>query len=66
IMGKIRKKLLSKKHAPDEHKIIFQKLIKSELINTIKDKNYEKTNTLLHELLGKDYTYEKLLSGDEK
>ncbi|MCK5312056.1 MAG: bifunctional precorrin-2 dehydrogenase/sirohydrochlorin ferrochelatase [Desulfobacteraceae bacterium] len=65
IMGKIRKRLLSKSHAPDEHKIIFQKLINSELIDTIKDKDYAKTNDLLHKLLGKGYTYENLLSGDK-
>ena len=64
IMGKIRQKLLSKKHAPHEHKIIFQKLLNSELLDTIKDKDHVKTNNLLHELLGKDYTYENLLSGD--
>jgi precorrin-2 dehydrogenase/sirohydrochlorin ferrochelatase len=64
IMGKIRKKLLLKSHAPDEHKIIFQKLINSELIDTIKNKDYKKTNVILHELLGKDYTYENLISRD--
>ena len=64
IMGKIRKKLLLKKHAPDEHKIIFQALIKKGLLDTIKNKDHVKTNNLLHELLGKDYSYENLLSGD--
>jgi precorrin-2 dehydrogenase/sirohydrochlorin ferrochelatase len=64
IMGKIRKKLLLKSHAPDEHKIIFQKLINSELIDTMKNKDYKKTNVILHELLGKDYTYENLISRD--
>ncbi|MCK5542333.1 MAG: bifunctional precorrin-2 dehydrogenase/sirohydrochlorin ferrochelatase [Desulfobacterales bacterium] len=64
IIGKIRKKLLSQKHAPHEHKIIFQKLINSELLEAIKDKDYEKTNNLLHELLGKGYTYKNLISGD--
>lgn len=66
MMGRIREKLLSQSHAPDEHKIIFHKLINTGLLNTIKDKDYEKTNNILHELLGKDYTYENLLSGDEK
>ena len=64
IMGKIRQKLLSKKHAPHEHKIIFQRLINSGLLDTIKNKDYAKINNLLHKLLGKDYTYENLLSGD--
>ena len=66
ILGKIRKKLLSQSHAPEKHKIIFQKLINSELLDTIKNKDYKKTDNLLHELLGKDYTYENLISGDEK
>ena len=66
ILGQIRKRLLSQSHAPKEHKIVFQKLINSELLDTIKNKDYKKTDNLLHELLGKDYTYENLISGDEK
>jgi precorrin-2 dehydrogenase len=66
IMGSIRKNLLSQNHAPDEHKIIFQKLINSELLTTIKNKDYSKTNDLLQKLLGREYTYENLLSGDLK
>jgi precorrin-2 dehydrogenase/sirohydrochlorin ferrochelatase len=66
IMGKIRKKLLSQNHAPDEHKNIFKKLISNELLNTIKDKDYVKANNLLHGILGRGYTYENLISGDKK
>ncbi len=66
LMGRIRKKLLSQNHAPDEHKIIFHKLINSELLDTVKNKDYKKTDDILHELLGRGYTYENILSGDEK
>jgi len=64
IMGKIRKRLLLEKHAPNEHRTIFQALITRGLLDTIKDKDHIKTNNLLHELLGEDYSYENLLSGD--
>jgi len=66
LMGRIRNKLLSQNHAPDEHKKIFKDLVNSELIHTIKDKDNTKTNDLLHKILGKGYTYENLLAGDVK
>lgn len=66
LMGRIRNKLLSQNHDPDEHKKIFKNLVNSELIHTIKDKDNTKTNDLLHKILGNDYTYENLLAGDVK
>ncbi len=64
IMGKIRKKLLLEKHAPLEHRVIFNKLINSELLETIKNKNFKKTDHILSQIVGRNYTCENLLSGD--
>ena len=63
LMGKIRRKLLAKKHAPEEHKKIFQEFIKAGLLYMIAKKDYISINKLLFKILGKDFSYENLMSG---
>ena len=66
IMGRIREILIFENHAPDEHKIIFRELIQGELLNMIKEKDYEKADILLRGLLKKDINCQNLLSGDKQ
>ena len=61
LMGAIRKKLLSKSHAPEAHKHLFEHLIDSDLIEMIRDDKNEEINGLLFEILGQGYRYDELM-----
>jgi len=61
VMGEIRKKLLMKNHAPEEHKPVFEKLIKKGLLEMIREKKKEEINRLLSDVLGKAYDFDSLL-----
>lgn len=61
LMGAIRKKLLIQDHhAPDDHKPVFEKLIKKGLLEMIRDGKKEETDHLLVQVLGKGYEFESL------
>ncbi len=62
VMGNIRKRLLSRGHAPQEHKKIFYTLIEAGMLELIKTGNEQKINSVLHDLLGTDYKYQELMS----
>lgn len=62
IMGAIRKKLLSEKHEPEAHKPIFEKLIHSNLLESIRSKDLEAINATLYNFLGNGYRIEDLFS----
>ncbi|MCP4023573.1 MAG: bifunctional precorrin-2 dehydrogenase/sirohydrochlorin ferrochelatase [Desulfobacteraceae bacterium] len=62
LMGRIREELFKKEHAPEKHHKIFNTLIEKELL-TFVAKNDERTiNRILEEVLGSDYTYQRLVS----
>ncbi len=61
VMGEIRKKLLMKNHAPEEHKPIFEKLIKKGLLEMIREDKKEEINRLLSDVLGKGYDFDSLM-----
>ncbi|MFH2060578.1 MAG: bifunctional precorrin-2 dehydrogenase/sirohydrochlorin ferrochelatase [Pseudomonadota bacterium] len=60
VMGNIRKKLLASGHAPDVHKKIFYTLIEAGLLEMIKAEDESKINSVLNDLLGKEYNYQEL------
>ena len=62
LMGNIRKRLLSSGHAPDENKAIFHTLIENKVLELIKANDEIKINAVLCDILGKDYTYQDLVS----
>ncbi|MBW2655554.1 MAG: bifunctional precorrin-2 dehydrogenase/sirohydrochlorin ferrochelatase [Deltaproteobacteria bacterium] len=62
LMGNIRKKLLSSGHAPDDHKKIFHTLIEKGTLELMKANDEIKMNAVLGDVLGKEYTYEDLVS----
>lgn len=62
LMGGIRKKLLNQAHEPEAHKPIFEKLIQSNILHLIREKNYDGINSILHEILGYDYQFNELVS----
>jgi precorrin-2 dehydrogenase / sirohydrochlorin ferrochelatase len=64
LMGRIRKKLLSSGHAPDDHKQIFDTLIKKGILNLIKTDSEKQINLILSEVLGQNYLYQDLIAPD--
>lgn len=61
LMGNIRKKLLSKKHEPEEHKYIFEQLLANGLVEMIKNHQEENINLTLLKILGKGYEFKSLM-----
>ena len=64
LMGAIRSRLLREKHAPEQHKPLFQKIIQSEIISWIQDRQYEEIDRLLLDVLGPGYAVDELLKSD--
>jgi len=62
LMGNIRKKLLSSRHGPDEHKKIFNTLIEKGILELIKANDDININAVLWDVLGKKYSYQDLVS----
>ena len=67
LMANIRKKLLSAGHAPDEHRQAFSSLIDRGILDLIRTGDAITINLILHEIFGKGYAYQELVSsrGDE-
>ncbi len=61
LMGAIRKKALSEKHEPEAHKHLFEQLINRGLIDMIRNHDEERINSLLFEIFGEGYRFEKLM-----
>jgi len=61
-MGNIRKRLLLSGSAPDENKAIFNTLIEMGVLELIQANDDTTINKILCDVLGKDYTYENLVS----
>lgn len=65
LMGAVRKKLLETRHAPEEHKPLFEALINQGLLAMIKEKKTTEINRLLYDtvgdILGDSCDYEKLM-----
>lgn len=52
LMGAIRKKLLDTRHAPEEHKPLFEALIDGGLPELVRDNKTEEINRLLRDTVG--------------
>jgi precorrin-2 dehydrogenase / sirohydrochlorin ferrochelatase len=61
LMGAIRKKLLKKAHEPEAHKHLFEKIINSNILDMIKEKNIKAIDALFLEVLGEEYKYNNLI-----
>jgi precorrin-2 dehydrogenase/sirohydrochlorin ferrochelatase len=64
-MGAIRKKLLSDSHEPEAHKPLFEKIINKDIVQLIKNKDMDKLDSLLFEVLGEGYGYMDLMRQEE-
>ncbi|MBW1866941.1 MAG: bifunctional precorrin-2 dehydrogenase/sirohydrochlorin ferrochelatase [Deltaproteobacteria bacterium] len=66
LMGAVRKKLLSVKHAPEAHKHLFEQLIDGNLVDHIRNENIQAIDALLCSVLGPGYTFEELIASDSQ
>ncbi|HHE74732.1 MAG TPA: bifunctional precorrin-2 dehydrogenase/sirohydrochlorin ferrochelatase [Desulfobacteraceae bacterium] len=64
LMGSIRNRLLLEKHAPEQHKPLFQKIIYSDIISWIQNRQFKEIDRLLLDVLGPGYTVDELLKPD--
>ena len=61
LMGAIREKLLSKKHEPEAHKQLFEKLISRGLLDMIHGNRKDEIDSLLCEVLGEGFRFDELI-----
>ena len=61
LMGGIRSLLLREKHAPEEHKPIFNRIIETGIIDLIREGKKEEINDLLRNILGDGFTFDDLM-----
>ena len=61
LMGAIRKKLLSQKHEPEEHKLLFEQLISRGLLDMIRGNRKDEIDSLLGEVLGEGFRFDELM-----
>ncbi|MEN8245495.1 MAG: bifunctional precorrin-2 dehydrogenase/sirohydrochlorin ferrochelatase [Thermodesulfobacteriota bacterium] len=64
LMGGIRSLLLKEKHAPEEHKPIFNRIIESNIIDLIRAGKKEEIDTLLRDILGDGFNVDDLMELD--
>jgi precorrin-2 dehydrogenase/sirohydrochlorin ferrochelatase len=64
LMGNIRKKILLSRHASDDNKLIFHTLIDKGILRLIKENDEKTIDSILCDVLGKDYSYKNLVSTD--
>ncbi|MCP4689356.1 MAG: bifunctional precorrin-2 dehydrogenase/sirohydrochlorin ferrochelatase [Desulfobacterales bacterium] len=60
LMGAARKKLLSRAHAPEAHKPLFEKLIDGDLVGLIREGKTDEINALLRQVLGRGFDLDSL------
>lgn len=66
LMGAIRKRLLAQEHAPEAHRPIFEKIIRSDILTWIRAGRMQDVDRLLKEVLGEGWCAEELLvKGDD-
>jgi precorrin-2 dehydrogenase / sirohydrochlorin ferrochelatase len=61
LMGAIRAKLQARGHAPERHKALFEQLIRSDLLQLIKQEDHRGINTVLNRILGPDFRVQDLM-----
>lgn len=65
LMGTIRQKLLANGKESEYYKPLFEKLVNSELVEMIKNKNKEGIDLVLRKTLGKGFEFDNLISNNE-
>jgi precorrin-2 dehydrogenase/sirohydrochlorin ferrochelatase len=63
-MGCIRKKLLAREHAPEEHKPLFEALLEGGLRAMVAAGDIAAIDTLLADVLGSGFTWAEMMGTD--
>jgi precorrin-2 dehydrogenase/sirohydrochlorin ferrochelatase len=66
LMGNIRNRLLTQSHAPEAHKSLFEALIDRGIVDLMRQKEDEKINDLLREILGEGYEINSLMKSNNR
>ena len=61
LMGAIRKKLLARSHAPEEHKPLFNQLISGGLLDLLAARDEAGADALMEKVLGPGYSVRELI-----
>jgi precorrin-2 dehydrogenase/sirohydrochlorin ferrochelatase len=61
LMGAIRNRLLVEAHAPEQHKPIFNRIIHSNILGMIKERNVDAIDSVLMNILGPGYSFHALM-----
>jgi precorrin-2 dehydrogenase/sirohydrochlorin ferrochelatase len=61
LMGAVRNRLLAAEHAPEAHKPLFEQLIRSGLVDMIRDDDIDGINQVLSRVLGPGFRYQELM-----
>jgi precorrin-2 dehydrogenase/sirohydrochlorin ferrochelatase len=52
VMGSLREKLMMKGHSSDENKRLFESVVYSDILHSIKDKNWEQVKKIIYDITG--------------
>ncbi len=62
LLGLLRLELLARRQAPSENKIIFQRLIDSNLMELIEEGDWDEVRATLRSILGQDFPLEHMVN----
>ena len=66
LLGRVRKHLLAREHAPEAHKQVFERLIDGGLLALVKAGDQNGMEALLKSVLGDDVDHRRLLGGIQR
>jgi len=65
LMGGIRQILLAEKHEPEEHKSLFEQIIRHNVPDLIKSGETDRINEILKDVLGDGFDFSELTKNHE-
>jgi precorrin-2 dehydrogenase/sirohydrochlorin ferrochelatase len=62
LMGNLRERILSQGLSQEQNKELFEKLIASRLLRSIREKEWERAASIISEVLGRSFSHEEIMS----
>jgi len=63
IMGDIREKIISRGEPSDENRKLFESVLNSDILQHIREKNWDKVRKIIHDLVGEDINIDEAGGG---
>jgi len=63
IMGDIREKIISRGEPSDENRKLFESVLNSDILQHIREKNWDKVRKIIHDLVGEDINIDEFGKG---